>query len=562
MGERVWFATSNWKDKPSKPSCYTQAQWDARNSSKFNGAPFPSEFGYATSGTYLNLSYQQVAAFDSAKTQSEKYYTSSTAPSINFPDATFLNSIKSQLESIPTPQGDSADCSTGQPLDYTRSDRIKIEINKVICSNPPSASNSTLACDEIDLKLWDGSTYFDTGAVTVNKNWSWTTQGWGCYSTKNNSAKLTGDLQYKIPSSSSTKPLQVCGPGTPIIEISKDTAMQLIWRAKNIDIESANISSSSDYTRDINYTIDVSKIGVIGGSMVAGCKYASGTVTTKQSLGYNVKTKNINDTQPSSSLTEKDIISLNWAPSAQNGFKGSESKAGCGGDTSSNSPDDPNINISHDGQVNGFQGSVDPNWTGPTPDCSRPYLKCDDITLYGAMIPGISGGYNITIKPFDKRQKAFYFIGDKIYFDIRTLIEFNVGGYIIGYKNAKIKTLQTRYEYTSDISINLFGQNYNIPIMKPVDKLKLEFDHVGYNLGGSFNLYSNPLTPIGCFDNSVTVLTTTIGGLTPSVNTSTNMGNLQGSFTIKGVKYYKYATSKGEDVYDEATGNQLKDPLS
>ena len=44
MGERIYFATSNWKDKPSKPSCYSQGEWDARNSSKFNGVPFAGGF--------------------------------------------------------------------------------------------------------------------------------------------------------------------------------------------------------------------------------------------------------------------------------------------------------------------------------------------------------------------------------------------------------------------------------------------------------------------------------------------------------------------------------------
>ena len=40
MGEKVWFATSNWKDKPDKPSQMTQGEWDAYHSSKFNGFPF------------------------------------------------------------------------------------------------------------------------------------------------------------------------------------------------------------------------------------------------------------------------------------------------------------------------------------------------------------------------------------------------------------------------------------------------------------------------------------------------------------------------------------------
>ena len=40
MGEKVIFATSNWKNKADKPSQMTQAEWDAYHSSKFNGFPF------------------------------------------------------------------------------------------------------------------------------------------------------------------------------------------------------------------------------------------------------------------------------------------------------------------------------------------------------------------------------------------------------------------------------------------------------------------------------------------------------------------------------------------
>jgi len=42
MGKKVSFATTNWKDKPNKPTSMTQAEWDAMNSSKFNGLPFPT----------------------------------------------------------------------------------------------------------------------------------------------------------------------------------------------------------------------------------------------------------------------------------------------------------------------------------------------------------------------------------------------------------------------------------------------------------------------------------------------------------------------------------------
>lgn len=40
MGERIAFATTNWKDRLNKPSGTTQAAWDAAASSGFNGFPF------------------------------------------------------------------------------------------------------------------------------------------------------------------------------------------------------------------------------------------------------------------------------------------------------------------------------------------------------------------------------------------------------------------------------------------------------------------------------------------------------------------------------------------
>jgi hypothetical protein len=41
MPKKIAFATSEWKNKPGKPQSMTQLEWDARNSSKFSGFPFP-----------------------------------------------------------------------------------------------------------------------------------------------------------------------------------------------------------------------------------------------------------------------------------------------------------------------------------------------------------------------------------------------------------------------------------------------------------------------------------------------------------------------------------------
>lgn len=45
MGKKVVFATTNWKNRPNKPSDKTQAEWDAESSSGFSGFPFPIYVG-------------------------------------------------------------------------------------------------------------------------------------------------------------------------------------------------------------------------------------------------------------------------------------------------------------------------------------------------------------------------------------------------------------------------------------------------------------------------------------------------------------------------------------
>jgi hypothetical protein len=41
MPKKIAFATSEWKNKPGKPESMSQLEWDAYNSSKFSGFPFP-----------------------------------------------------------------------------------------------------------------------------------------------------------------------------------------------------------------------------------------------------------------------------------------------------------------------------------------------------------------------------------------------------------------------------------------------------------------------------------------------------------------------------------------
>jgi hypothetical protein len=50
MGQKVSFATVNWKDRPNKPANKSQAEWDAEGSSLFSGFPFPIFVGKKWTG--------------------------------------------------------------------------------------------------------------------------------------------------------------------------------------------------------------------------------------------------------------------------------------------------------------------------------------------------------------------------------------------------------------------------------------------------------------------------------------------------------------------------------
>jgi hypothetical protein len=52
MGQKVSFATVNWKDRPNKPANVSQTEWDAEDSSCFSGFPFPVYFAKKWTGEY------------------------------------------------------------------------------------------------------------------------------------------------------------------------------------------------------------------------------------------------------------------------------------------------------------------------------------------------------------------------------------------------------------------------------------------------------------------------------------------------------------------------------
>lgn len=434
MGERVWFATSNWKDKPSKPSCYTQAQWDARNSSKFNGAPFAGNFAFDPTATTVKA-YTQ-ADFDAYK---------NALQAISQPSCPFARwQVYGEIASLP-------------------------ELKQ---------TDIPVKCGDAEMKVWDGSTYYDrTGA---SKKFTW-----DCG--KGPKEMEVGIADFKAPSASKDAYIPVCGPGTHIIEITKDEMMKIVWRVSQFDLDASGFSAQTQ----------------LNGSTSSVCRdeevpnYQEYTLTSTASAKST--NKNLN-TPISSSGKESDIVGLKWPPCNQMGYNGSDSASATAASSYTDNP---------------AKGTGNGNVTVSASISPQQY-KCGSISV------SAWAGIDITIKPFSDRNKYIYFVTDsagveKIYFDPTGLFNF---------------------------SMHASGANY---YLDPAN-VAARFSTTVSVFGKSFTLYINgPENGSG-------------GGGGDGIIRTTNF--TAGSITITSKKYYPYANSKGEDVYDQDSGAQLKDPLS
>jgi hypothetical protein len=450
MGERVWFATSNWKDKPNKPSCYTQAEWDARNSSKFNGAPFAGNFAFdPTKTTVKGLSQADFDAYKNA------------VQAISQPGCPFI----------------------GSQLMIAQQNLPKLKETDI-----------PVTCQDAEMKVWDGSTYYDrSGAI---KTFTWTT----CNSGKSRSMTI-GVEDFKAPSASTKAYIPVCGPGTHIKEITKDELMKIVWRVAEFDLDASGFSAKVDK----EWSMNLSSSNPYNNCDTQYWAKSSCTVTTSN--------KNL-DPSSSSLGKESDIVKSKWAACPERGYTGKDS-----------------MSVSSVGTIytDGPYGTGNGNVTVSASLPSTAY-KCGNIAMVG------SGEVKISIKPFADRQQYIYFVPDsasgveKIYFDPTGLFNFSI---VCNGANYYLDPTNQSARFT--LTLNLLGKNYTLKVSGPPNgssqiPLTLGAGGGGWGFGNQFGTQAIAFT--------------------------------SGTVTISPKKYYPYANSKGEAVYDEDTGAQLKDPLS
>lgn len=467
MGERVWFATSNWKDKTSKPSCYTQAQWDARNSSKFNGVPFAGAFALDPSTTKLKATSQaDLAAYKNALAQ------------ITVPGC-------SQAEYCPT--------KSGPPSGY--SSRMAY-LNQKISELPEiKETDVNISCQDLDMTIWDGSTYYDLSGTT--KTWSWNS----CCANKPRTL-TSGYSSFKAPSKRADVYIPVCGPGTHIQEITKDELMKIVWQVAEFDIQASGFSA--------HVKNSFSGSGSCGG---LGSGSAGSTTSFSRIMECTVTTSNKNLNPSSSSLgKESDIVRLSWAACPKRGYTGNDSRSVSGNGYGNQTY------YYEDGPSGTGNGNVT---VGAT--ISPQNYQC------GTLNASASGSIDVTIKPFTNRQQFIYFVTsggvEKIYFDPTGLFNFSiVSNGLSYYLNPSNKVAPF------SLTLNFLGKTFTLGVDGP----------------------PNGTSPLQ-----------TGGGPMGNGGSGTQTRNFaSGSINITGKKYYPYANSKGEAVYNEDTGAQLKDPLS
>jgi len=444
MGERIYFATSNWKDKPDKPSCLSQGEWDAMHSSKFNGTPFAGKFALTDEQIKsLNVKGYEQGDFDAYK-NAVKAITLGTCP----PD----------------------DCwSTGGDCRWI-GDRLREDEQ-----NLPELKEKDIKvkCEDIQMKVWDGSTYYDRSGASKLFTWN-TCNTWGGGSSKP-TRYTVGIRDFKAPSARSDVYIPVCGPGTHILEISKDQLMQIVWKISQFDLEASGVSAEVSIDQDWkDYQ------GKTNGSL----KTKATAKTSNKDL----------DPEPKSPGKESEIVNLNWTACERMGYSGDEQADG----------------------KNVKTGTSNGNVTASNELSPSNYAD----GLYTP--PSVSSYINISIKPFSDRHQYIYFVTDpasgieKSYFDPTGLLDFGISCNGVSYTLDPANILAEH-----SVTLSALGQTYTIYVQ-------------------------------GMQNDSFTI-----------TNTKFNYNFDAGStITLTANKYYPYANSKGEDVYNTETGEQLKDPVS
>lgn len=566
MGDKVWFATVDWNgyelaDNPI-PSCYKSAEWNAKNSSPFTGFPFPGIFG-------------NVYELDT--------------------------SLESQ--SCPTDYYNWWWGGWGNLGGYSRIDFFW-QVSNV---NLKKIAKENVKCGEDEMKIWDG-TYFEKKDTKIS-NCSF----YGYYGSEGSEGSYNSEIEYdiKYPSSKKDKITPVCGSGTPIIKMKRQTLAEWIWRIKYLDIESCDINWNESITWNGS-----GSHGNIESEYNGDC-HSDGSASAYLNLNGSFTKKNDDSTLKDTSTPpkrERDILK-NKHPE----YKYSTYNNSWGGDSHRKMQGFVSYNkITNDRYKNGYVYKYEPdpaeNLTVDADLCisSCSWTKCkdDDLTIkqcgYDSWFPWISYNfYDLTpievperdyqsvcvVQPLsDSRGLNCFFINDPdndpynkyVYVDVRGLIEFRIDCWLhkawIGFAEISKATQKItgstsksitnatlceveRYQY-STLSIDFFGKEtvHDIPIivMKRKQSVTLPTCCCKTCCEWEWPNEENKLEEPKCVkeEDAPCFMRKNIM-VDPVLNFSISGGKL----VLKGKEYWEYGNKDGSPIYNKDTGEKILDPI-
>jgi hypothetical protein len=573
MGDKIWFATVDWNgyglaDNPI-PSCYKHAEWNAKHSSPFTGFPFPGTFG-------------SVYKFDeSAKAQ----------------------------------------CPYHQYFYGQSNDDILL---RVANGTFEKVKKQDVLCRDDEMKVWDG-TYFekkDTKNTHCDLSRGDGGKGGGD-PWPNSSFDLEVSYDIKYPSSKKDLITPVCGSGTPIIKIKRQTLAEWIWRIKYLDIESCDISwnESLNWSGSGGHGTIPSDGNDPNYPKYEGNCNSDGSVTAYLNLNGSFTKKNADSTKKDNSQPEKkerDILKNKHPEYTYSEYPMPEGYKDCQGFVSYNK-------ITGDYYKNDQTPKYEPepieNLTVDTDMCisvcgetkckddnlERKY--CGDDSYFPWPIPfgyyGYYGYYNLMpigvpekdfssvcmVKPLTyERGLNCFFINDPtddpynkyVYVDVRGLIEFRIQGWLhdawIGFaevtsvtqkitnasdpwKNATLREVN-RYQYTT-LSIDFFGKETvdDIPIIIRSNKQSspVPFCCAKTCCEWEYPSEENNLKDPQC-KKEEDAPRSVIGNYL--IEPTLNFSISGGKLVLKGKEYWEYGNEEGSPIYNKDTGEKILDPIT
>jgi hypothetical protein len=571
MGDKIWFATADWNgyelaDNPI-PSCYKHAEWNAKNSSPFTGFPFPGVFG-------------TVYKFDDSAEAQCPYHQ-------------YWYGFYQATSDI---------------------------LWRVANGNFEKVNKQDVVCKDDEMKVWDG-TYFekkDTKKTTCkidDSNGSSGGNGW-----QNPSFDLEVSYDIKYPSSKKDLITPVCGSGTPIIKMKRQTLAEWIWRIKYLDIESCDISWNESLTwsgSGSHGTIPSDGSNPMYPKYGGDCN-SDGSITAYLNLDGSFTKKNDDSTKKDKSQPEKkerDILKNKHPEYTYEVYPHPDNYKDCQGFVSYNK-------ITKDYYKNNTTRKYEPEpKENLTVDadmcvtaCGTTKCKDDDLSMkscgHDSYFPwpatnGYWGYYNLVpigvpekdfssvcmVKPLTyERGLNCFFINDPtddpynkyVYVDVRGLIEFRIQGWLhdawIGFaevtsvtqkitnatapwKNATLREVN-RYQYTT-LSIDFFGKETidDIPIIIRSNKESstVPFCCAKICCEWKYPNDENKLKDPQCIKED-DYPRGIIGNhmAEPTLNFSISGGKL----VLKGKEYWEYGNKDGSPIYNKDTGEKILNPIT